>query len=301
MAKQVFTTDEIPHLWAHQTQDSARNQQGNLFFRNGIIFSYGEHFPIAKHAVSPRGNRKAILLTTRKSSVTTTRHMHDVWRAIPKNATVLHVKDVLDTEQSHVGTFERQISEARLEVFGPTGRFRKSKWDELANLTEQANKFAEWYGTRKRWKMPESTDDIKAAIAKAEAATERQHAKNLKAHAAYLAERLRDAEKCMAEWLAGEHGNVSYLLRDLPVRLRVKGDQVESTMGVNFPVDHAIKGIRFIRAVVASGKPYQRNGHTIHLGHYTIDSIDTEGTVTAGCHVVPLSEVERIATLLEVK
>ena len=46
--KQVYTTGEIPHLWAHQTQDYARNQQNNLFFEGPVIYSYGHHHAIAK-------------------------------------------------------------------------------------------------------------------------------------------------------------------------------------------------------------------------------------------------------------
>jgi len=45
-AKHVFGTGEIPHLWAHKVQDSARNARGNLYFENDTIFSYGGHFPI---------------------------------------------------------------------------------------------------------------------------------------------------------------------------------------------------------------------------------------------------------------
>ena len=80
--KQVFDTDELPHLWAHRTQDSARNAQGNLYFADGVIYSYGDRFPIAAHVVNKRG-QAAILFTTRTYSVTTSRHTRAVRRAIP--------------------------------------------------------------------------------------------------------------------------------------------------------------------------------------------------------------------------
>jgi len=48
-------------------------------------------------------------------------------------------------------------------------------------------------------------------------------------------------------------------------------------------------------------EPYQTNGHTIHLGHYTLDRIDADGTVKAGCHIIPFEEVEYIAGQLGVK
>ena len=61
--KHVFNTGEIPHLWAHHTQDEARNRQGNLYFVGDTIYSYGSHFPIARQITNDAGQR-AILFTT---------------------------------------------------------------------------------------------------------------------------------------------------------------------------------------------------------------------------------------------
>ena len=49
MARQrnVYPTSEVPHLWAHQTQVSARNPQGNLFFEGRTIYSYRTSWPLA--------------------------------------------------------------------------------------------------------------------------------------------------------------------------------------------------------------------------------------------------------------
>ena len=53
--KHVFDTGEIPHLWAHRTQEDARNRQGNLYFTGDTIYSYGSHFPIARHVTNDDG------------------------------------------------------------------------------------------------------------------------------------------------------------------------------------------------------------------------------------------------------
>lgn len=52
--KNVYKTAEIPHLWFHKTQQSARNH-GNLFFDGDTIYSYGYHFQIARHVTNERG------------------------------------------------------------------------------------------------------------------------------------------------------------------------------------------------------------------------------------------------------
>src|SRR5258708_3604600 len=93
-AKHVFDTGEIPHLWAHKVQESARNAQGNLYFENDTIFSYGSHFPIARHVVdypTKKNPKPAILFTTRSYSVTTSGHISAVRSAIPKDVPVFHV------------------------------------------------------------------------------------------------------------------------------------------------------------------------------------------------------------------
>jgi hypothetical protein len=49
---------------------------------------------------------------------------------------------------------------------------------------------------------------------------------------------------------------------------------------------------------IRSGNSYQHNGHSIHIGHFRIDAIDTEGNVRAGCHFIKRDEMERLATQL---
>lgn len=46
--REVFPTSEIPHKWAHAAQDSARNPQGNLYFRGATLYSNCDIYPIAR-------------------------------------------------------------------------------------------------------------------------------------------------------------------------------------------------------------------------------------------------------------
>lgn len=91
--KSVFDTGEIPHLWAHRTQEEARNRQGNLYFTGDTIYSYGSHFPIARHVTNDAGVR-AVLFTTETYSVTTSGHCSAVRSAIPSGTPVFHVPEV---------------------------------------------------------------------------------------------------------------------------------------------------------------------------------------------------------------
>ncbi len=90
-----------------------------------------------------------------------------------------------------------------------------------------------------------------------------------------------------------------YHLGDLPVGLRIVGDQVETSLGASVPLAHAAAGLALVRRIMQRGKPYQRNGHTVHLGHYAIDSIAVDGTLHAGCHTILIEEINRIAPQIE--
>ena len=100
----------------------------------------------------------------------------------------------------------------------------------------------------------------------------------------------------LERWKAGENVGYLYVSSDVPVALRINGDEVETSRGASFPVTHAVRGIAFIQEHASAG--WKRNGHTFHLGHYAIDEIEVGGNVKAGCHYVEYAEIARIAELL---
>ncbi len=113
------------------------------------------------------------------------------------------------------------------------------------------------------------------------AETETRHANQIAAQAAKV-----------ESWRQGARINLGY---NLPTMLRVVGDKVQTSRGAEFPVDHARRAFPLLQRIVASGTAWERNGHKIPLGPFQIDRVDIGGTVHAGCHIVPWSEVERAA------
>ncbi|MFS2518291.1 hypothetical protein [Bacteroides xylanisolvens] len=77
----VVETPMVAHLWAHQSQDSARSGS-NFYFEGKDIYSYGSHFRCASVETNQQG-QKAYLVTTRTYSNTTAKHMGMVRQAIP--------------------------------------------------------------------------------------------------------------------------------------------------------------------------------------------------------------------------
>lgn len=107
----------------------------------------------------------------------------------------------------------------------------------------------------------------------------------------------KEMPQLIAEWRAGTLPNISKL-RYAPCMLRVKGSEVQTSWGASFPVEHARKAWPLIKRVFAAGVEWHTNGHKIPLGHFKVDSIGTDGTLTAGCHTLSRSEVENCAALI---
>lgn len=338
--KQVFDTDEIAHLWAHKAQDSARNAQGNFYFSGDTIYSYGSHFPIARHTVSAHGKHKgqsAVLCTTKTYSNTTAKHIRNVWSSIRswdgnawnalEGLRIFDVENPRDYTNSQMESWRTRIKAQAETVVQP--RIRKStvaaRFQSLESLVKQANEFAEFFGERARFKMPESIDALQATlgeeIRRADAKAARDAAKRDKENRA-RAQRLRDeSADIIAAWQAGDErtaaGELAYIPRQIGeayLRITTSNPQdyltesqrvaeqvtkVETSLGARVPIAHAVRAMRLIRKLRTAGQTYKRNGHSIHLGHYVLDSVDALGTIKAGCHTIMAAEFERFACVLD--
>ena len=299
----VNTPDMVAHLWAHQSQDSARTAgQGNFYFRGDTIYSYGPHFPIARHVRNKRG-QVAILFTTRSYSPSTARHKSIVSRAC-NHLTVFHVVEIQ-------GNAAKQLDEYRERFTAEARRYSKARtnkpWilESMRRLVDEANAFAQFSGLRSRLKMPASAEamaeECRAIERREEARRKRERAKYKREQAErerQHAERKAEAAKALDEWVnGGGMDRWAFNAFDLPTRLRINGDTLETSHGAEVPLDHAVKAFRVIKRLHDSGQTYERNGHTIHLGHFALDAMDSAGTVRAGCHKVEWPEIERVATL----
>ena len=203
-----------------------------------------------------------------------------------RHLTVFHVADV------HNSDCRKQFADYRAHFTGLVGKYAKSRQRkpdilaELRGLVEEANQYAEFFALRARLTLP---DDLTGMIAECQAIDKREKgASNGKRQSK------REALERVQKWVDGES---DYCPSYGPIRLRVKGDELQTTLGARVPFAHAVKAFRVIKRLHDKGQAYQRNGHTIHLGHFALDSLDTEGNVRAGCHEVAWAEIARVATL----
>lgn len=304
--KHVFDTGEVPHLWAHRTQDEARNRQGNLYFTGDTIYSYGSHFPIARHVVNDAGER-AVLFTTATYSATTSSHCSGVRSAISSRIPVFHVPNVCHgrysgselTADDHAGNLADYADRIDKHVI-TSARARSShakEWnhEHAIRLRDEASAYCAFFGmlVPSIPEVPSLDSAALTAIRKREAKRAAEKAEQTKRE---RAEALVRQQELIVKWREGQYSGCLY---DVPTMLRINGDEVVTSRGARFPVSHAKRALGFVRKLRESGQAYVRNGHTIHLGPYTLDRIEQDGTVKAGCHVVSWEEIERIASALD--
>jgi len=82
-----------------------------------------------------------------------------------------------------------------------------------------------------------------------------------------------------------------------PAILRVKDGKVETSHHAEVAIDGHAGAARlwhFLKALKDTGRTYQRNGHSQHIGNFVVESFDGE-VLKVGCHLIPWSECERIA------
>lgn len=99
-------------------------------------------------------------------------------------------------------------------------------------------------------------------------------------------------------------GKGGALLRAVKIEMDANGEicggLLQTSQGAEVPLTHAIRAFRFVKLCRDNGRTWHKNGHSIRVGHYTLDSISPEGNFKAGCHRINWPEIERLARALGV-
>lgn len=266
---------EVAHLWANRSKPSASGS--HFFFEGDTIYSYGSHFPIARHC------KGVVLFTTRGYSNSTARHKGYVSGAC-SHLTVFHVpQPTADPGREELKAYQSRITALEMQA----GRARNPHYhlQSLEAVVDEANAFARHFGFKTTFKTTANLDELKAR-ARLAAERERKLAKQ-------KAERLeREAAATVAQWLAGESVRVPWSLPK--VYLRKENEELVTSKGARVPLPEAERAFRF--ATVQRKRGWHRNGDQFAVGNYHLDAVNEFGVI-AGCHRIPWDEIERFATL----
>lgn len=275
---------EVAHLWANRSRESAKGS--SFYFTGDTIYSYGAHFPIARHY------KGCVLFTCKGYSNTTAKHKGYARSAV-SHLTVFTVSDVSrDPCREDVSGYAAEIKSAALAA----GRARNSEaaLGVLQRLVDEANSFCARFGFKTRFAMPDNLEELRA---KAKASAERER----KAKLAKQARQERETQKTIRGWLAGESVSIPHFIdkvylrvHPLPSDRQMASDiiQMETSKGARIPLSEAKRTFSFIVKMRERG--WRRNGETFQVGEYHLDAVNEQGVV-AGCHRITWDEIERFA------
>lgn len=311
--RQVFKTDELAHIWAHQGQGSGRNPNNSCYFEGDTIFSYGSHYPIAKLVTTPSGEQ-AVLLNGNGSTHTTQMHRSAVYSAV-NHLTVFDVDDPKASMEDHIKHFQSRIDQAFENINKGSKALKLKRIQALNKVLNTAFEFSRFFELNHKFVVPSfsfSEDQLKDL----QLAAEKHTAMIISRRAAKCeADRLRweaykgeqeaknEALKATFEtrveiWRNGGAYNFKFG-EAVPTMLRIVGGEVETSKHAVFPLKDAIKALNLLKTL-ERGRDYIFNGvDKAKLGMYHIDSVDSEGTVRAGCHIVKAVEIEVFSCLVD--
>lgn len=293
--RHVYPSREIAHLWAHQSQADARNASNTVSFDGVVLRSYSTAIACIIDGV--------VYISRNNMSVTTAKHIRYAHQATS------HMERFYTTAFQWRRGYPQLTHDAMLQpaaatairdlerALANTKTRKKTKMNAVAEyisekqrITAQAKRF------KVKIKMPEmSLDDgcleaYQAARDKADKAAERARLK------AVEKKRIEDAEQYQI-WLTTGAGRFpgSYYARGND-KITVQGDEVLTSQGVRVPLDHVVRALRFWRSRRQDDglfKPWTTNGHTVHIGVYSLTSIDETGTCKIGCHTFQAAVLEQ--------
>jgi hypothetical protein len=230
--KKVFTDiSQVAHLWANQLQDEARNS-GNFYFNGKTIYSYGGHFPIAKH-IEVNG-QKAVLFTTRGYSNTTARHI-SVTRQAANHLNVIKCNNPNATHGENFNSWkiDAELTAAKL----PKAKKPEKYLNELEYINSQANKYAQFFGVE----IPAilsailSIKDKNEYTAYHDQKTAILEAERLKKEA----ELKKQHKKALIDWKAGKTHRLYTRIETDYLRLNKEAARIETTQAVQIPMELA--------------------------------------------------------------
>ena len=147
--KKVLTPEKVAQAWATKSQSEARNASGNFYFDGDTIYSYGSHFPIARHVTNDLGEG-AILITTKGYSVTTARQIGRVRLAASRTVLpIFHVPCVTRRDGFEPFDAFKTYAPRIEELQGKVARARSYKElhnEQLEALRKEAAVFAQFFG-----------------------------------------------------------------------------------------------------------------------------------------------------------
>lgn len=306
--KQVFSNSELPHIWAAQSQDSGRTSNGSFYFDGPTIYSYGRHFPIATI------DGENVFFTLRSYSNTTGKHIGKTRAAVSHKNFIfvweVPVGNFLYLTQTHDANFyawKRELSEVVKELGNKRIRNIGSRVNDAKRIISQIEKYCQYFKLPVKDKElkklietaenPQFVEMARAAAEKQAAAHERKVKEAARAYDVYIEMWRERRDEEINELPDNTKSLISFYANQAAAytRLRFNPDteRVETSKGVEIPAEIAKRAYFALNGCLSSSC----NGLSIPVLHYTITETGKD-YIKAGCHTIPKTDVQYIASVL---
>jgi len=287
--KTVFSShSEVAHIWASQSQRMGRG--GNVSFENGVIYSYGHHFPVARFA--PEFGA-IVLFTSRGYSSSTGKHKSLIRAAIPNQYRVIYCDDPTRGADHNLYKWMCEVSRLRRDFAAKTHRISRGN---IAVEIFKTCESAEIYCMALKIPAPDWTNETNEEMTARDYVYELAKAREAKKSALRAeyekAAAIKAADR-MQLWAAGENVPMEGF-QFLATALRIKAENIQTSRGANIPVADALKLWPLLLRVKQSGKTMGAGLHSINLGAYRFNSFDGN-TLIVGCHSIAWDQLEKMA------
>ena len=286
--KKVVSPETVAHMWANQTQDEARNANGSIFFRGNTIYSYGSHFPIAKHVVNSEGT-PAILFTTRSYSNTTAKHISIV-RGASNHLNTIYCSS---PDNTHSHNFDKWAGRSE-EVAQNLKRAKKPEiyLNQLGSIKNEVEKYAKFFSvevpvTLQQLLSVQNSDQFVAYKEKLAIFQKEEQLRAVKAKQAKLAKDLKDWRTFKLNKMY-DRLDVDYL------RYNAEDRRVETSQNVQIPVAVAQIAFRWAIQTLEIGGCKDCN---FKILDYTVTEL-TKKFIRIGCHKIETKEYMKLASKL---
>lgn len=289
--KTVFSNSEVAHVWASQTQNEGRSSNGSYFFRNGTIYSYGHHFPIAVI------KDNVCYFTDQSYSNSTAKHINYARNASSHINTIFCNNPKQAAEGSHRMNLESFNKEAK-DISHSLANARKPAiyLNQIAQRRFSFEIYCKHFEIKITKKLQalypylfiESQEAGKKATAAERKAMEQERKKQAKEAVLRLQNEIQQFRNFERSTLYTRLGF------DL-LRYNAEKSRIETSQNVEIPLQVA-KGLYLEFKNVSNGANCNLCGTKL-MDRYNINEITKNGVIV-GCHTIKADEINLLAASL---
>jgi hypothetical protein len=281
--KKVHNTNQLMHLFCNTKNEELegfKNTQGNVFFEDGVLWSYGHHYAMSKKYDVLRGAQitQAVLINSEKSSATTEKHKYKLRYSMTPGQILFRVPVVADPK--HPENIEQLENDLTEQVEYLLSRAVNADIKSVLIAEQNIELYNSFFKTKMKTLPAEFRSDLAIISEKNRVKREeRQEAKRQKDAASHALKAV-EAKENLEKWMRGENVSLNWFSLRLVETdgldlFRIKDDRVQTWRGAEVSLRDAKS---FVSALIQNKIKVGDK-----IGPFQVENIDGD-IVEIGCH-----------------